>query len=130
MENCIFCKIVKGEIPSSKVYEDSDFVSFLDIEPVSDGHLLIIPKKHIVWMQDADDETIAGIFKLTKKLMLAMKQGLQCDYVQISVGGTDVPHLHIHLIPRFLNDGFHGWPTKKYKAEEENKMVKKIISAI
>ena len=58
METCVFCKIANGEISSSKVYEDANFIAFLDIHPVSDGHLLIIPKQHIVWMQDADDETI------------------------------------------------------------------------
>jgi len=63
MENCIFCKIIKGEIPSTKIYEDKNFLAFLDIQPVSDGHLLIIPKKHIVWMQDADDQTISEILK-------------------------------------------------------------------
>ena len=70
MENCIFCKIAKGEIPADKIYEDKDFLVFLDIKPVSDGHLLIIPKKHFVWMQDADDETIkagwAPVFMISK----------------------------------------------------------------
>ena len=74
MNDCIFCKIGNGEIPCKKIYEDEKFVSFLDIKPVSDGHLLIIPKKHVVWMQEADDETIGEIFKITKKLMLALKK--------------------------------------------------------
>ena len=82
MNDCIFCKISKGEILSAKVYEDANFFAFLDINPVFDGHLLIIPKKHVVWMQEADDETISGIFKLTKKLMLAVKNGTGCDYVK------------------------------------------------
>ena len=130
MDNCIFCKIIKKEIPSAKVYEDNDFLAFLDIEPVSDGHLLIIPKKHVVWMQEADDETTSGIFKLAKKLMLAVKKGLPCDYVQVSVGGTDVPHFHVHLIPRYLNDGLSKFETKKYKDGETSEVAKKIIQAL
>ena len=130
MENCIFCKIVKKEIPAHMVHEDADFLAFLDIQPHMDGHLLIIPKEHVVWMQDADDETIAGIFKLAKKLMLALKAAFDSDYVQLSVVGKDVPHFHIHLMPRLLNDGFHGWPTKKYKDREAEEVAKKIISKI
>lgn len=130
MENCIFCKIGKGEIPCTKLYEDDNFISFLDIKPVSDGHLLIIPKKHIVWMQEADDETIGEIFKLTKKLMLALKNGLPCDYVQESVVGNEVPHFHIHLIPRYNEDFFKNLPTKEYKDGEQEVVAKKIISML
>ena len=129
-QDCIFCKISKGEIPSVKVYEDEHFFAFLDIQPVSDGHVLIIPKKHIVWMQDADDKTISGIFKLSKKLMLAVKNGLNCDYVQLSVVGKDIPHLHIHLIPRYLNDNLPQFITKKYQDGESSEVAKKIIGAL
>ena len=133
MENnndCIFCKISKGEIPSSKIYEDENFFAFLDINPVSDGHLLIIPKKHTIWMQEADDETISGIFKLAKKLMLAIKKGIGCDYVQLSVVGKDVPHFHIHLIPRYLNDNLPMFQTKTCKDKESVEAAEKIIGAL
>ena len=130
MEPCVFCKIANGEIPSSKVYEDANFVAFLDIHPVSNGHLLIIPKQHIIWMQDADDNTIAGIFKLAIKLMRALKAGVNCDYVMISIVGKDVPHFHIHLIPRNLNDGQPQFPTKEYKDGETSEVAKKIIQAL
>ena len=130
MNDCIFCKIIKKEIPCAKVYEDENFLAFLDIEPVSDGHLLIIPKKHIVWMQDVDDETISKIFKLSKKLMGTIKNGLKCDYVQVSVGGTDVPHFHIHLIPRYLNDGLPKFATQKFNPEKAEETIKKITSFI
>jgi len=130
MENCIFCKIVKEEIPCVKIYEDENFLAFLDIEPVSEGHLLIIPKKHVAWMQEADDETISGIFKLAKKLMLAVKNGIGCDYVQLSIAGTDVPHFHVHLIPRYFNDGFSKFPTQKFDPEKAKEIVKKIIEAL
>ncbi len=130
MENCIFCKIVKGEIPCDKVYENENFFAFLDIQPVSDGHSLIVPKKHIVWMQDADDQIISDIFKLSKKLMLAIKKGVGSDYVQVSIVGKDVPHFHIHLIPRYFNDNLVQFPTKKYKGGEAKEVIKKITSSI
>ncbi len=130
MEDCIFCKIVRKEIPSEKIYEDDKFLSFLDIQPVSDGHLLVIPKEHIVWMYDADDDTVAEIFKLSKKLMLAIKEGIGCDYVQVNVSGEEVPHFHVHLIPRYLDDQFPKFVTKIYKGIEKEEAAKKIIQAL
>ena len=125
-ENCIFCMIVKGEIPCHKIYENKNFLVFLDIKPVSQGHLLIIPKKHIIWMQEADDKTIGDIFKLTKKMMLALKKALKCDYVQESVVGNEVPHFHIHLMPRYTGDNFRNLPTTEYKELEAEATLKKI----
>jgi histidine triad (HIT) family protein len=130
MENCIFCKIANKEIPCNKIYEDENFLAFLDIQPVSHGHVLIVPKKHIVWMQEADNETISEIFILTKKLMIAVKNGLKCDYVIESVAGNEVPHFHIHLIPRYLNDNLPEFPRTKYQDGNESEIVKKITSAL
>lgn len=130
MDNCIFCKISKREIPCNKVYEDKKFLVFLDIKPVADGHLLIIPKKHVVWMQEADDETISEIFKLAKKIMLALKKGLSCDYIQESVVGNEVPHFHIHLVPRYLDKVFPNLPTKEYKDGEPAELIAKITQAL
>ena len=129
-KNCIFCKIVKGVIPCNKVFENKNFLVFLDIKPVSQGHLLIIPKKHVIWMQDADDKIIAGAFVLAKKIMCALKKSLKCDYIQLSVVGNEVPHFHIHLIPRYHGDKFRNFPTKKYKNKEDEKIMKKIIEAL
>lgn len=81
-------------------------------------------------MQESDDETIGKIFKLTKKMMLALKKGLACDYVQESVVGNEIPHFHIHLIPRYNGDHFRNFPTKEYKDGESEKTAKKIISSI
>lgn len=130
MNDCIFCKIIKGEIPCNKVYEDKDFLVFLDIKPVSEGHILIIPKTHIVWMQEAKDEIISKIFILTKKMMHALKNGIPCDYVQESVVGNEVPHFHIHLIPRHHGDNFSNFPTKEYKKGQEKEYVKKITEVL
>jgi histidine triad (HIT) family protein len=129
-ENCIFCKIIKKEISCHQIYEDDKFLAFLDIKPVSDGHVLVIPKEHIVWMQEADDETISGIFKLAKKIMIAMKKNMECDFVQESVVGEEVPHFHIHLIPRYLDDNFPKLPTKTYKNGQQEELVQKITKEL
>jgi len=130
MSKCIFCKITKGEIPCDKVYENKNFLVFLDMLPVSDGHILIVPKKHIVWMQEADDKTISDIFKLTKKIMLAMKKSMKCDYVQESVVGEEIPHFHIHLIPRYFNKKFPQLPRGKYEDGKSSVVAKRITQAL
>lgn len=129
-KNCIFCMIIKGEIPCNKIFENKNFLVFLDIKPVSSGHLLIIPKKHIVWMQEADDKTIADIYKLAKKMMHALKNGLRCDYIQLSVIGNEIPHFHIHLMPRYKGDNFINFQTKEYKKSEAEVIKRKIIKSI
>jgi histidine triad (HIT) family protein len=131
MENCIFCKIIKKEIPAEIVYEDENFLAFLDIRPVSHGHILIIPKEHILWMQDASDDIISKIFLLTKKIMTAMQKGLPCDYVLESVAGNEVPHFHIHLIPRYFNDGLQEFPRIDYEDDvHQSKIKEKITGAL
>jgi histidine triad (HIT) family protein len=130
MEDCIFCKIIKGEVPSRRVYEDSEFLAFLDVQPVSNGHILIIPKKHVIWMQEADDETIAKIFQTGKKLMIAAKKATKCDFVQVAVAGEQVPHFHVHLIPRYMDDSLPNFPTKQYKDGEADEMAAKISASI
>jgi histidine triad (HIT) family protein len=81
-------------------------------------------------MQEAEDKMIAEIFKLTKKMMLIMKKALKCDYIQESVVGNEVPHFHIHLIPRYFKNGFNPLPRKEFNLEEAEKALKKIIKAI
>jgi len=117
-QNCIFCKIINKEISSEKIYEDDKVYSFMDIKPVSNGHLLLIPKKHVPWMQDVSDETISHIFQKAKYLMKILKQSLNCDFVQISIVGEEVPHFHIHLIPRYFNDNLPRWINKNYSEGE------------
>jgi len=119
MDDCIFCKIVKGEIPSTKVYEDSNFLAFMDIKPMAKGHVLLIPKSHHQWMTDTPDEIISDVFIVAKNLMNKIKTGLPCDYVQLSIVGKEVPHFHIHLIPRFMNDGLATWTPLEYSSREE-----------
>ncbi len=103
MEACIFCKIVKGEIPCHRVYEDEQFLGFLDIRPTNRGHTLVIPKKHYRWVWDVQEEY--GL--VTNTVASSLKKAFHTDYVVSFIMGDEVPHAHIHLVPRFPNDG-HG----------------------
>jgi histidine triad (HIT) family protein len=124
--DCIFCQIIAGKIPAEKIYEDKEAFAFLDINPVAPGHILLIPKKHYVMMADVPDQLLGYCFIQAKSLLLKIKKALKADYVSVSVSGVDIPHFHIHLIPRHFNDGLKGWPTKKYPEGEIEKVAKKI----
>jgi len=127
MKNCVFCRIVKGEIPCDKIYEDEKVLAFLDINPVNYGHVLVIPKEHYCWFYDVSDDILSHLIIKSKKIVSAIKKALKCDYVALSVVGIDVPHFHLHLIPRWLNDGLTNfWPTKKYKKDQEKEYIEKI----
>ena len=107
--DCIFCKIIKGEIPSYTVYEDEIVKVFLDIEPNTNGHLLIIPKKHFTNIVDLDKETMSHIFKVQKKMYDLVKEKLGAEgatFAQNNDLGQEVKHYHMHLIPRYPNDGW------------------------
>ena len=119
MENCIFCKIIQKEIPATILYEDAQVISFLDIHPVTKGHALVVPKAHHEWMQEAPDELVAYSFTKAKHLMAAQKEALGADYVMVSVVGKDVPHFHIHLIPKKLSEPAH---TDSHYVYSENEM--------
>ena len=102
MKNCIFCKIAAGEIPAEKIYEDDRVVAFLDIHPKKPGHTLVIPKKHYRWFYDMPDDIYDDLFRTAKKVALDLKQKYNADFIHLSLVGTDVPHVHVHLIPREL----------------------------
>lgn len=108
MKDCIFCKIINNEIPSSTIYEDDLVKVFLDVNPATNGHMLIIPKKHYENILDVDQEIYNYSIKLIKeKLYSLVKEKLNCSGVTISQNneyGQEVKHLHIHLIPRYEND--------------------------
>lgn len=104
MNDCIFCKIVRGEIPADKTYEDDRFVAFLDIHPVSPGHTLLIPKEHHQWFYELPDDLYGELFALAKRLSSKLKEQQGADYIKLGIVGVDVPHVHIHLIPRKFKD--------------------------
>ena len=115
MEDCIFCKIIKGEIPSNKVYEDEDVLAFYDINPVTPIHILVIPKKHVTNILDCDEETLNHVFKTVK--LISNELVNKCGYSGVDIlnangesAGQTVFHLHVHIIPKFDGDGVKAWP--------------------
>ncbi len=101
VDDCIFCKINKGEIPSTTIYEDDDFKVMLDINPASRGHAVILPKNHAADLFELEDEDAEKLFKVARKCAKAMKEVLHCDG---EAAGQTVFHLHVHLIPRYKGD--------------------------
>lgn len=106
MENCIFCKIIKGEIPSTCIYEDQDFKVILDISPAARGHALILPKEHYANLYELPEDLAAKTMVLAKRIASHMTEKLQCDGFNLvqnngEVAGQTVFHFHLHLIPRY-----------------------------
>ena len=122
--NCIFCKIASGEIPSRMIEENDMLKVVLDVGPATKGHVLIIPKEHYRNLYDLPEEVAAEVMKMAKKLALKMKENLNCDGVNIiqnneEAAGQTVFHFHMHVIPRFSNDGqVIGWKPNQFTAEE------------
>lgn len=134
--NCIFCKIIKGEIPSTKIYEDENSLAFLDISPVNIGHTLIIPKEHFQNIYEIPEELIMHLTKIAKKISIALKKSLNADGINVNMNNDPaalqiVMHAHIHIIPRFKNDGFGPWQGKRpYNEGEMEEIKNKIISKL
>ena len=95
----IFTKIIDGQLPCHKIAESSDFMAFLDINPIKLGHTLVIPKKEIDYVFDLDDDEFQGIMAFAKSLALPIKQATSCERVCMIIAGYEVPHTHIHLVP-------------------------------
>ena len=128
MENCIFCKIIKGEIPSMTIYEDVVVKVFLDINPTTNGDTLIVPKKHIENMLDLDDKTLSHIHKISKEIYNVLKEKLNIDgltFVQNNFYGQEIKHYHVHLIPRYKNDD-----VKQLSNKEILKALKEVFKQI
>src|SRR3954463_1488469 len=95
----IFSKIISGEIPAYIVAESIDFLAFLDINPLVEGHVLVIPKKEVDYIFDLDDETYAGLMIFVKIVAAGIEKAIPCERIGIAVIGLEVPHVHIHLVP-------------------------------
>jgi len=137
--NCIFCKIVRGEIPASVVFEDDTCMAFMDIFPVKQGHCLLIPKKHYENMLDVDPDVVAHLAKrlaeLTRKVKAAFNPEGVLNIVANGPGaGQEIPHLHFHVIPRNSSDEFRflfpsGYREKMADREELDEVARKIADA-
>lgn len=127
----IFTRIVKGEIPCHKIYEDENYLAFLDINPLVKGHTLVIPKKEVDYIFDLDDEFLAGMIVFAKKVAHAMDRVIDCKRIGIVVLGLEVPHAHIHLIPiNSLYDTEFSRPKLKLTADELEQIAEKIRTAL
>ena len=132
MEDCIFCKIVNGKIPSSKVYEDDKVVSFLDIMPANKGHCLVVTKKHCDNLMEMEDGDLLAMIKSAKKVAKALS--LSCGNGSFNLvmnngkeAGQIVMHAHIHLIPRFQKDRLRiKWSHKQYEGDEIKEYAERI----
>lgn len=133
MDNCIFCKILKNEIPSSTVYEDDKFRGIMDIGPVSKGHVILLAKEHTPNLLEADDELLAAAMPAAKKVANAVKKTVGCDGINIlqnngAEAGQTVFHLHIHVIPRSKEDGVKLPPPKVKYADGEAALLAQEIA--
>lgn len=134
MGDCIFCSIVRGELPSYKVYEDDRTMAFLDIRPVNAGHTLVIPKQHSTNIFDIPPEDWAAVAEVVRKIAIAIEE-TGADGVNIGMNnrehaGQVVHHPHVHVIPRFKGDGLKLMPQRSYKEGEAEATAEKIRAAL
>lgn len=132
MDDCIFCKILKNEIPSSTVYEDDKFRGIMDIAPINKGHVILLAKEHTANLLEAEDELLSAALPAVKKVAQAVKKTVGCDGINIlqnngEVAGQTIFHLHFHVIPRYKQDGVKLPPPKDIYADgEAAELAKKI----
>lgn len=132
-ENCIFCKIAGGEIPSRTVYEDEDFRAILDMGPATKGHTLILPKEHAANLYELPEETAAKVLPVAQKVAAILSKKLNCAGLNLvqnngEVAGQTVMHFHLHVIPRYEDDGQRIlWNPTQPSAEELDETLKEIL---
>lgn len=131
-QDCVFCKIISGEIPSATIYENSKFKVIMDIAPANKGHVLILPKEHFDNIYDIDTATAGQLFELAAMVARALKSVLDCDGMNIlqnngTVAGQTVFHFHMHIIPRYEGDSVNmGWKELSYEDGEMEQLREAI----
>lgn len=131
-ENCIFCKLANGDIPTATLYEDDDFRVILDAGPAAKGHALIIPKEHYANLYELSDELAAKVLVLAKKMITKLTDILGCDGYNIvqnngEAAGQTVFHFHLHMIPRYKDDGVGvTWKVGELKEEDKEELLSKM----
>jgi histidine triad (HIT) family protein len=133
-DNCLFCRIVSGELPATVVYEDKNSVAFLDHRPLFHGHTLLVPREHVETLGDLSSSLVEPYFKAAQLLARAVESALDAEGTFVAMNNRvsqSVPHLHVHVVPRKRKDGLKGffWPRTKYKDDEEMKVVQRKITA-
>lgn len=133
-DDCLFCRIVSGEVPAVIVYEDQHSVGFLDHRPLFHGHTLLVPREHVETLGELPVSEVEPFFKTVQLLSREVETGLDAEGTFVAMNNRvsqSVPHLHVHVVPRRKKDGLKGffWPRTKYKNEEEMLAVKKSIAS-
>lgn len=130
--DCIFCKIVTGDIPSVKILENENFLAFLDIAPIHVGHTLVIPKQHCKDLRELPLENAKEWLEFIQHVMNMVQKGTGCEGLNVgtnngAAAGQVVFHQHTHVIPRFANDALESWPSKQTTPEEMKEVQKRIL---
>ena len=134
--DCIFCKIIRGEIPCPKIYEDKSFISFLDISPANKGHALVLPKKHYTTALDMPENEFKEMAKIGQKITSAIMLAIKPGGINMLINngkpaGQEVDHVHLHIMPRYSSDDFKiRWTHKEYAENELEKYAKNIKEKI
>jgi histidine triad (HIT) family protein len=135
-DDCLFCRVVSGELPATIVYEDENSRAFLDHRPLFPGHTLLVPRQHVETLADLPSKLVGPYFEAAQLLASAIESAMSAEGTFVAMNNRvsqSVPHLHIHIVPRRRKDGLKGffWPRTKYKSDEEMKEVQsKIATAV
>lgn len=135
MEDTIFMKIIRREIPAEIIYEDDETLAFLDAKPLNPGHTLVVPKKQVRNILDVDDKTLASVMRTVQKISVALRDTLGAEGINIGINneptaGQVVFHFHAHVIPRYINDGYEHWHGKDYLPGESEKIAEKLRACL
>ncbi len=133
-DDCLFCRIVSGEVPATLVYADKNAVAFLDHRPLFHGHTLLVPREHVETLADFPPALVGPFFEAAQSLARAVEFAMKAEGTFVAMNNRvsqSVPHMHVHIVPRRRKDGLKGffWPRTKYKDEEEMKVVQQKIAA-
>jgi len=135
MTDCLFCRIVAGEIPAEKVFEDDDVVAFMDIQPINPGHLLVVPKEHSRDLTEMSGETVGRLFRAVQHVAKGVRNAVAAPGFNIGVNtggaaGQVVFHTHVHVMPRFDDDGHRHWEKRPMTAEEIAAVASKVRESL
>jgi len=134
-DQCVFCEIVRGESPASFTYQDDTVIAFMDVQPITQGHMLVLPREHAVLMTDLNETAAMRTFRVARKLAAVARQTLGASGVNLIVmdgeaAFQDVPHFHVHVIPRYAKDGFGLTFPHTYEHPPARAQLDAIASAI
>ncbi len=136
MPECVFCAIARGKLPSTRIYEDEKMVAFMDIKPITKGHVLVVPKEHTELLTELDDETAGAMMVLAKKVGKALKRSkLNCRGINYILAdgveaGQEIFHVHLHVVPRYRGDGFGLRMPERHEEDTDPKRLERTAEKI